>query len=295
MSSAIRVFHGDFGRVALLEMDAPLVSHAHHHCHVLIKAGGSDTAFRVRGVRYPLTDGNAVLVNAWEEHAYVHDVPARFHPVILALYLEPGWLSQHSRALTGSAHPHFFQEAAIPLTVEQRRHADRIIMELWWADDIAYDRLQEMLLDLVLSLLRGNMHDMPTLQLLEAQRHHFRMDPRIRRALIYMRNNAAEITDMAEIAASVDLSRAHFFELFKRCTGLSPVVYLNVLKMDRAFEALAHTADSLSDIGLDLGFSAQSHFTRFFKQHQGVVPSEYRRQIEIPEIRAAAGQNPTYR
>lgn len=294
MSSAIRLFHGDFGRVALLEMDAPLVSHAHHHCHVLIKAGGPDTAFRVRGTRYPLTDNNAVLVNAWEEHAYMHEAADGFHPVILALYLEPQWLSQHSRVLTASAHPYFFQETAIPLTVEQRRHADRIIMELWWSDDVAYDHLQEMLLDLVLSLL-GNVSEVPTLQQLEAQRHHFRMDPRIRRALAHMRNNPAEIIDMADIAARVDLSRAHFFELFKRCTGLSPAVYINVLKMEQAFDALANSSYSLADIGLDLGFSAQGHFTRFFKQHQGVVPSEYRRHIEMPENEADAKKNPTYR
>ncbi len=121
------------------------------------------------------------------------------------------------------------------------------------------------------------------------------MDPRIRRALAHMRTNPAEITDMAEVAASVDLSRAHFFELFKRCTGLSPVVYVNVLKMEQAFEALSGSANNLSDISLDLGFSAQSHFTRFFKQHQGVVPSEYRRQIERPGPQAVAQKNPTYR
>ncbi|SRR5581483_584056 len=294
MSNAIRIFHGDFGRVALLEMDAALVSHAHHHCHVLIKAGGPDTAFRVRGCRFPLTDSNAVLVNAWEEHAYLHEAPDGFHPVILALYLEPQWLAQHSRVLTGSAHPRFFPQTAIALTSEQRRHADRAIMELWWSDDVAYEHLQEMLLDLVLSLM-GNLDETPTLQLIEAQRHHFRMDPRIRRALVHMRTNPAEITDMAEVAASVDLSRAHFFELFKRCTGLSPVVYINVLKMEQAFDALTHSGDNLSDIALDLGFSAQSHFTRFFKQHQGVVPSEYRRQIERPTIGAGIKKNPTYR
>ena len=72
MSSAVKIFQGRFGRVALLDMDTPLVGHAHHHCHILLKAGGADGAFRVRGELAPLTDQTAVLVNAWEQHAYVH-------------------------------------------------------------------------------------------------------------------------------------------------------------------------------------------------------------------------------
>jgi hypothetical protein len=71
MSKVIRLLHGEFGRVALLEMDAPLVTHAHHHCHILCKVGGPDTAFQVREKNCPLTNDNAVLINAWEEAAYI--------------------------------------------------------------------------------------------------------------------------------------------------------------------------------------------------------------------------------
>jgi len=45
MSNALRIAHGQFGRVALLDMDASLVRHAHPQCHVLLKARGADTQF----------------------------------------------------------------------------------------------------------------------------------------------------------------------------------------------------------------------------------------------------------
>src|SRR5512133_1998569 len=63
MSKALRVAHGVFGRVALLDMDRQLVRHAHPHCHVLLKIEGADTQFAVRDAIAPLTDGNAVLIN----------------------------------------------------------------------------------------------------------------------------------------------------------------------------------------------------------------------------------------
>ena len=47
MSTALRIAHGSFGRVALLDMDASLVRHAHPHCHVLLKVEGADTQFLV--------------------------------------------------------------------------------------------------------------------------------------------------------------------------------------------------------------------------------------------------------
>ena len=40
MSAAVRVLQGKFGRVCLLDMDRPLVTHGHSQCHVLIKARG---------------------------------------------------------------------------------------------------------------------------------------------------------------------------------------------------------------------------------------------------------------
>jgi len=73
MSTALRIAHGAFGRVALLDMDRSLVRHAHPHCHVLIKANGADTQFSVGDALVPLTDTQAVLINTWEPHAYVHD------------------------------------------------------------------------------------------------------------------------------------------------------------------------------------------------------------------------------
>lgn len=70
MSIAQRVFHGKFARVALLNMDRPLVTHTHSECHVLVKVSGRDTYFNINGRRVPLADRTAVLVNAWEPHFY---------------------------------------------------------------------------------------------------------------------------------------------------------------------------------------------------------------------------------
>ena len=108
MSTALRIAHGAFGRVALLDMDWSLVRHAHPHCHVLLKVEGADTQFMVGDRIYPLTAQTAVLVNGWQPHSYVHD-PARPRTVILALYIEPEWLMAFRPGWAASGAPGFFE------------------------------------------------------------------------------------------------------------------------------------------------------------------------------------------
>ena len=210
MSKAIRLLHGEFGRVALLEMDAPLVTHAHHHCHILCKVAGPDIAFQVRGECCPLTSENAVLINAWEEHAYLHMPVNGENPILLALYLEPKWLASFSKKFLASSHPRFFMSNLSKLGVHQQQALEKISMELWWADQITHDRLESMLLELALSfmedadaLTRGDLRNTGNTLAL--------MDPRIRKAIHLMRTSPQGFTDISTVAQSVDLSRSHFF------------------------------------------------------------------------------------
>ena len=127
MSSALSILQGNFGRVALLDMDRSLVTHAHRACHVLLKFGGADTAFDVRGRRCPLTYQSGVVVNAWEEHAYVHEGGApQTH--ILALYIDPTWLGSIDSQLISSGHAQFFTRATFDIdrNAREKRKA--------WAD-----------------------------------------------------------------------------------------------------------------------------------------------------------------
>src|SRR5271170_1410381 len=113
-------------------MDAPLVSHAHHHCHVLLKASGADTFFHVRSKSQPLTSDTAVLVNAWEPHSYQHHGPEAPQTVILALYIEPDWLSAIQHSLSASFHPRFFPQPCVPISKHTRKLADELIGEMCW-------------------------------------------------------------------------------------------------------------------------------------------------------------------
>lgn len=280
MSSAIKLFQGRFGRVALLDMTAPLVEHAHHHCHVLLKAGGADSAFLVRGERQPLTDSTAVLINAWEPHAYQHELPAEQACLILALYIEPAWLAEIQHSLTISGHPRFFPRNCVEIDARTKKIVDEFVLELWWADDVAAARLENLLFNLMIAVIDSYSGWRDMLGLLRS-RPPTAIDPRIRCAIAFMRANIALDFDMTAVAGEAGLSRAHFFALFQKETHMTPLVYANVLRVEAAIRKLTEAQSPVADVSLALGFSAPGHFSRFFRQHIGITPTEYRSRVNL--------------
>lgn len=282
MSKAVKIFQGRFGRVALLDMNASLVAHAHHHCHILIKAGGSDSAFSVRGHKQPLTEETAVLVNAWEPHAYTHEPAPSGHTLILALYIEPPWLSEIQQSLASSAHPRFFPQACVHIKPVTRKIVEEFVLELWWADEVSAARLENLLFNLVISVIDSysGWRDMAGLL---RTRPPSSMDPRTRKVITHLRENLTRDFDMDDLANHAGLSRAHFFSLFHRDTQVTPLVYANVLRFEAAVDRLSHSSIPVGDVSHDLGFSAAGHFARFFRQHLGITPTDYRRVVNLYE------------
>jgi len=268
MSNALRIAHGAFGRVALLDMDASLVRHAHPHCHVLLKAQGADTQFSVQDRLAELTDDNAVLINAWEPHAYVHD-PARERTTILALYIEPRWLSCFRPNWAASGGPGFFTRHGGSVTPRIRGLADDL-SRLMVAEPAAQAAQQTMLSDLMIAVIE-RFADWRNVGPAGG-----RIDWRVRRAVATLRHAPGATPDMEELARGSGLSRAHFFRLFAQETGMSPRVFANMLRLEVAVSEVLEGARSMAEVSDDLGFSVPAHFTRFFRDHAGAAPSEFR-------------------
>ncbi len=286
MSTALRICQGTFGRVALLDMDKPLIVHAHPHCHVLIKADGADTSFLVQDRLYPLTDDTAVLVNAWERHSYVH-TPVAPRTIILALYIEPGWLSGIEKGLMASASPGFFPRPCVEITPQIRDYANRLALQM--LHDAGSGAEHEALLFDLMLRVSERFSEWRTLRGFSFRGPRLPSDFRIRRAMDYLRANVGGEFDMDALAREAGLSRAHFFRLFHETTHLTPGVYFNVLRMEGAIQGLAQPGESVAILSDRLGFSAQSHFTRFFRNHLGIPPSEYRRVVNVVRNGSPAG------
>jgi transcriptional regulator GlxA family with amidase domain len=82
------------------------------------------------------------------------------------------------------------------------------------------------------------------------------------------------VKEMSEI---VDLSPAHLPRVFKINIGISPMAYLNTLRLEKARELLENTFLQVKQIGRRVGLKNDSHFTREFRKKFGFSPTEYRK------------------
>ena len=87
-------------------------------------------------------------------------------------------------------------------------------------------------------------------------------------------NLGQKVTNQA-LAEVAKLSPSHFARAFKDSQGVAPHRYILECRVKRTQELLA-TDLPLSEIAVEVGFSDQSHLTRWFREFVGVTPGSYR-------------------
>ena len=95
-------------------------------------------------------------------------------------------------------------------------------------------------------------------------------------AIDYLRKHYRENIKMAEVAQSLDISERYLRKLFMQTLQLSPLDYLNQLRVNKAIELMKNTELSLKEIGFASGFNSSQHFCRVFKQQVGINPRDFR-------------------
>ena len=278
MSTAVAVFHGAFGRVCLYSMDRAMVPHGHREGHLLFHVQGPPAALVVDGRAFPLSPGQAVAISPWQLHYYT---PVDFgtRTLALVLYIRPGWFVDAARRATATLR---FGRVGVEVTDPLARLVFSIANGML-AEDETDPRLEDRLCGLTQAAFdqswqwteRGPEFTGSALP---------QRDWRIRKALRVLQERIGEHCELDAVAREVGLSRPHFYKLFRAQMGITPNIYFNTLRMERAIERLAESRAAVSEIGLDLGFSSQASFSRFFIANGVVPPSAYRRTVHVRGI-----------
>lgn len=267
MSKALAVSHGEYGRAALYDLDRPITTHAHREGHLIFRVSGSCPRVKVRDTYVDVTHEVAAAVSPWEPHSF--DIKEG-SCLSLVLYIKPMWFLEN----TGSSEFALdFGTTELHLNPEINALVNRLTT-LMIADENEIG-VEQLLIELTSQCYSLSWRNATRKCVYESALRF--SDFRIRRSQKLMKSYLSDHEGLDRLASEVGLSRPHFFKLFKKQTGVTPNIYFNTLRSERAIDELVTTDKSVTEIAHDLGFASQASFTRFFTYNVGIAPTEYKR------------------
>ena len=93
----------------------------------------------------------------------------------------------------------------------------------------------------------------------------------------YIQHNLDKNLSLEEMADVACISPYHFHRIFRAYTGESVNQYSKRLRLERAAAHLQCRSKDITAIGLACGYETSAAFSKAFKQHFSVTPSEYRK------------------
>lgn len=101
---------------------------------------------------------------------------------------------------------------------------------------------------------------------------------RIERAILKLEEEFTKgnHVDIPYLAEQCGMSQTYFRRLFHNLYGISPKQYILSARLRWAKTMLKNTEESVTEIAKSCGFDSVYYFSRAFRIHEGVSPTEYR-------------------
>ncbi|GIK84651.1 MAG: transcriptional regulator [Betaproteobacteria bacterium] len=115
-------------------------------------------------------------------------------------------------------------------------------------------------------------------------------DGEIASAQQWLARHFAQARPVEAMIARSTLAGRTFKRRFAAATGLTPIAYVQRLRIEDAKRRLERTEASVDEISWRVGYEDPAFFRRLFRRTTGMAPGAYRRRFRIPDFaRPAAG------
>lgn len=80
-----------------------------------------------------------------------------------------------------------------------------------------------------------------------------------------------------QLAKIANVTTYHFCRLFKQTTGYTPTEYITMVRLEKAAGYLKDSDLNITEIALQCGFDSVNYFSRLFKKHYKVPPTQFKK------------------
>ena len=81
--------------------------------------------------------------------------------------------------------------------------------------------------------------------------------------------------DVNLFSQEMAMSRQQMHRKFRAVVDQSATEFIRVIRLKKAAELLSKKSGTVTEIGYEVGFNTPNYFTKTFKEHYGLTPSEY--------------------
>jgi transcriptional regulator GlxA family with amidase domain len=116
---------------------------------------------------------------------------------------------------------------------------------------------------------------------------HDHGDREVLAAQQWLSRHFAVASPVEEMIRRSKLAASTFKRRFTSATGLTPITYVQRLRIEDAKRRLERTAAPVDEIGWQVGYEEPAFFRRLFKRTTGLTPGAYRRRFQVPAFLTA--------
>ena len=96
----------------------------------------------------------------------------------------------------------------------------------------------------------------------------------------HFKSNVSKNLSLEDLSRMFFISQPHLERLIFKEFGCGAIHLFHRFKIDHACRLLHDTTIPVVEVAANLGYEDQSHFSRIFKKHTGLIPRDYRKQRE---------------
>ncbi len=252
-------------------------ANTHIHDDIEILAGNTGTIeVRVDGEVIELSHGDVIVINRRIPHYTAHKVPGTTTMMIQfriekLRHEEFENINKYlSLILAGTDKPYVYLKFGDAETAEVFSLIEHICRE-----NAEHKKNYEIFIKGYMELLLGHFYRNG---ILDSTEENYNRDAvrRIWPVIEYIDQNYRYKITLEQLSSTLNVNREYFCRIFKDAVGITPIEYINYVRITKAENLLTTTNLSVLEISMDVGFSSVSYFNRVFKNLKRVAPSAYR-------------------
>jgi AraC-like DNA-binding protein len=137
------------------------------------------------------------------------------------------------------------------------------------------DSVKGLMFSLIVELLRMGEKSREKEKTIEQTRKNTGVT-QISEAIAYVQNYYMQNIRVENLAKECHMSETHFRRRFEGCMNMSPVDYINLVRIQKACDLMKKSNDSMDVVAQKVGFATTSTFNRNFKKYLNTSPYQWK-------------------